>query len=104
MWEDDYSLTLPFLYLSHTTQIHAVRSLMHRLKDAKVVVLLCQQPAVVENVLKERDIRNLPIVLGTSSHSAYLTSHFRVVHCSEQAESTWFGLPRCVDYYCSRPR
>ncbi len=67
---------------------------MHRLKDVKAVVLLCQQPAIVEKVFAEPDMRSLPIVLGTSSHNAYLTSHFRVVHCSEQSESTWFGLPR----------
>ncbi len=78
------------------TQIPAVRSLMHRLKNVKVVVLMCQQPAVVENVLKESDIRKLPIVVGTSSHFAYLTTHFHVVHCSEQQESSWFGLPRFV--------
>lgn len=72
-----------------------VRQLRHRLGPNSVVVILCQQPALMEEITRDPVVSGLNFLFGTTIHGAYSTQRFHVVHsCGYGEHSTWFGLPR----------
>ncbi|KAG5177005.1 hypothetical protein JKP88DRAFT_350838 [Tribonema minus] len=68
-----------------------------RLGPSSVAVILCQQPAVLEELDAAADCAGVTCVAGTTMHSAYATQRFHIVHTcggAGGAGDSWFGLPR----------
>jgi 2-dehydropantoate 2-reductase len=104
--QDDSPIERVLVAVKAYDAVAAVRQLRHRLGPSSVVVLLCQQPAILDELAAEKEFAGLTFLLATTTHGCYNTQRFHIIHsCGEVADddSTWFGLPSDRQDSLSRP-
>jgi 2-dehydropantoate 2-reductase len=104
--QDDSPIERVLVAVKAYDAVTAVQQLRHRLGPSSVVVLLCQQPAILDELAAAKELAGLTFLLATTTHGCYNTQRFHIIHsCGEVAadDSTWFGLPSDRQDSLSRP-